>query len=91
MYSTTVGNFAYFQFFTILNSTAMNIMRLRLATICFGLMIGSVTSEADICIWIISLFTSLYFISANLSWPKPMTYLKGDVMGSGVRQPMFEL
>ena len=58
----------------IINNTAMSIF-MRLMTNVLD-KCGSVTSEADICIWIISLFTPLHSTSANLSWSKGMAYLK---------------
>lgn len=62
----------------IINNTAMDIfMRLMTNTLhkC-----GSIASETDICIWIISLLMPLHSTSAYLSWSAGMAYLKINIV-----------
>ena len=41
---------------------------------------GSITSEADICIWMISLLMPLHSASAYLYWSEDMAYLKVNIV-----------
>lgn len=62
----------------IINNPAMDIF-IRLMTNVLD-KCGSITSETDICIWIISLLMPHHSTSAYLSWSEGMAYLKVNIV-----------